>query len=35
MDTTYEQAMRDLLFQTLGLDMTFFKPNEIMTRRFV
>lgn len=32
--TTYEQAIRDLLLTPLGLDMTFFFPNEIMTRRF-
>jgi CubicO group peptidase (beta-lactamase class C family) len=33
--TTYERAMRELLFEPLGMDMTFFSPNEIMTRRFV
>jgi CubicO group peptidase (beta-lactamase class C family) len=32
--TTYEQAIRDLLIVPLGLDHTFFFPNEIMTRRF-
>ena len=32
--TTYEQAMRDLVFEPLGLKQTFFFPNEIMTRRF-
>ncbi len=32
--TTYEKAIRDLLLDPLGLDMTFFTPNEIMTRRF-
>src|SRR3954449_697593 len=32
--TTYEQAIRDLLLEPLGLDYTFFFPNEIMTRRF-
>lgn len=32
--TTYEQAIRDLLLDPLGLDMTLFSPNEIMTRRF-
>lgn len=32
--TTYERAMRDLIFEPLGMDMTFFTPNEIMTRRF-
>ena len=35
METTYEQAMRTLLLGPLGLDMTFFTPNEVMTRRFV
>ena len=33
--TTYEQAVKDLLLDPLGLDMTFFKQNDIMTRRFV
>ncbi|HVB26373.1 MAG TPA: serine hydrolase domain-containing protein [Mycobacteriales bacterium] len=32
---TYEQAIKDLLVVPLGLDHTFFFPNEIMTRRFV
>src|SRR3954449_4053813 len=32
--TTYEQAIRDLLLDPLGLTNTFFFPNEIMTRRF-
>jgi CubicO group peptidase (beta-lactamase class C family) len=32
--TTYEKAIRDLLLDPLGLDHTFFFPNEIMTRRF-
>ena len=32
--TTYEQAIRDLLLTPIGLDHTFFFPNEIMTRRF-
>lgn len=31
----YEQAMRQLLFEPLGLKHCFFFPNEIMTRRFV
>jgi len=31
---TYEQAVRDLLLDPLGLDHTFFFTNEIMTRRF-
>lgn len=33
--TTFEQAVRDLLLDPLGLDQTFFFMNEIMTRRFV
>lgn len=33
--TTFEQALRDLLFTPLGLNHTFFFPNDIMTRRFV
>ena len=33
--TTYEQAIRDLLLDPLGLDQTWFFPNDIMTRRFV
>src|SRR5436190_3104145 len=33
--TTYEQAIRDLVFEPLGLKNTFFFTNEIMTRRFV
>ena len=32
--TTYEKAIRDLLLEPLGMDQTFFFPNEIMTRRF-
>src|SRR3954452_1178969 len=32
--STYEQAMRDLVLGPLGLNCTFFFPNEIMTRRF-
>jgi CubicO group peptidase (beta-lactamase class C family) len=31
---TYEQAMKELIFEPLGLTQTFFFPNEIMTRRF-
>ena len=31
---TFEQALRELLFEPLGLDHCFFFPNEIMTRRF-
>jgi CubicO group peptidase (beta-lactamase class C family) len=32
--TTYEQAIKDLLLDPLGMRMTFFKPNDVMTRRF-
>lgn len=32
--TTYEAAMKELLFEPLGLDHSFFSLNEIMTRRF-
>ena len=32
--TTYEQAVKDLLLDPLGMDMTMFKPSDIMTRRF-
>ncbi len=31
---TFEQAMKELIFEPLGLDNSFFFPNEIMTRRF-
>ena len=31
---TFEQAIRELLFEPLGLDHCYFFPNEIMTRRF-
>jgi CubicO group peptidase (beta-lactamase class C family) len=31
---TYEQAVKELLFEPLGLRNSFFFPNEIMTRRF-
>ncbi|HWC14241.1 MAG TPA: serine hydrolase domain-containing protein [Actinomycetota bacterium] len=31
---TYEQALRDLIFEPLGLKNMFFFPSEIMTRRF-
>lgn len=34
MDTTYEAAMEELLFEPLGLDHSYFFLNEIMTRRF-
>ena len=33
--TTYEQAIKDLLLEPLGMDMTFFKPNDVISRRFV
>jgi CubicO group peptidase (beta-lactamase class C family) len=32
--TTYEKAIRALLFDPLGMTQTFFFPNEIMSRRF-
>jgi CubicO group peptidase (beta-lactamase class C family) len=32
--TTYEAAVRELLLEPLGMDMTFFFPVEVMTRRF-
>lgn len=31
---TYEDAIKDLVFRPLGLDHSFFFPNDIMTRRF-
>lgn len=31
---TYEQALRDLVLAPLGLDSTWFFPNDVMTRRF-
>jgi CubicO group peptidase (beta-lactamase class C family) len=31
---TYEQAMKELIFEPLGLDHCYFFPNEVMTRRF-
>jgi CubicO group peptidase (beta-lactamase class C family) len=31
---SYEAAMKELLFEPLGLDNTFFFPNDVMTRRF-
>ena len=31
---TYEQAIRELLFEPLGMKNMYFFPNEIMTRRF-
>jgi CubicO group peptidase (beta-lactamase class C family) len=32
---TYEAAIKELLFEPLGLEHSFFFPNEVMTRRFV
>jgi CubicO group peptidase (beta-lactamase class C family) len=32
---TYEQAIKEMLLEPLGMDNTFFFPNDIMTRRFV
>jgi len=32
--TTYERAIGELLLEPLGLQHTFFFPNEVMTRRF-
>ena len=34
-DKTYEEAIKELLFEPIGLDNTYFFNNEIMTRRFV
>ncbi len=31
---TYEQGLRELVLEPVGLRMTFFFPNEVMTRRF-
>jgi CubicO group peptidase (beta-lactamase class C family) len=31
---TYEKAMKELLFEPLGLQNIFFFPNEVMTRKF-
>ncbi len=31
---TFEEAMKELIFEPLGLEHSFFFPNEIMTRRF-
>lgn len=33
--TTFEKAIKDLLLEPLGMGMTLFTPNEIMTHRFV
>jgi CubicO group peptidase (beta-lactamase class C family) len=32
--TTYEQAIRDLLLEPLGMEHTLFFPKDVMTRRF-
>ena len=32
---TYEQAIKELIFEPLGLKHSYFFPNEVMTRRFV
>jgi CubicO group peptidase (beta-lactamase class C family) len=32
---TYEQAIKEMVFEPLGMEHSFFFPNEIMTRRFV
>jgi CubicO group peptidase (beta-lactamase class C family) len=32
--TTFEQAVKDLLLDPLSMGMTFFRPNDVMTRRF-
>lgn len=34
MGTTYEKAIKQLLLDPLGMDMTFFTPNDVMSRRF-
>lgn len=31
----YERALRELVLEPVGLEMTFFFPNDVMTRRFV
>lgn len=31
----FETALRELVLEPVGLDMTFFFPNDVMTRRFV
>jgi CubicO group peptidase (beta-lactamase class C family) len=33
-DKVYEQAMKELIYEPLGLKNTFFFPNDVMTRRF-
>ncbi len=35
LDTTFEKAVQDLLLDPLGLSMTFFRPADIISRRFV
>lgn len=32
---TFEDAMKELVFEPLGLTRSFFFPNDVMTRRFV
>jgi CubicO group peptidase (beta-lactamase class C family) len=32
---TYERAIKELIFEPLGMEQSFFFPNEVMTRRFV
>ena len=32
---TYERAVKDLVLDPIGLDMTMFFPNDVMSRRFV
>lgn len=31
---TFEEALRELLLEPLGMDMTFFSPNDVISRRF-
>ena len=33
-ETTFEQAIRDLVFEPLGLEHSFYFPNDVMTRGF-
>ncbi|MCW2605904.1 MAG: beta-lactamase, partial [Frankiales bacterium] len=34
LDTTYEKAVQDLLLDPLGMSMTFFRPGDVISRRF-
>lgn len=34
-DKTYEQAIKEMIFEPLGMEHSFFFANDIMTRRFV